>query len=101
MALQYEQLKQDLVTEFGLGVLAPQKQEELVLGMTEVLMKRIFVETMEKLGDAGIVEYEKFLEQKPDESQIETFLQEKIPGYNDVIVQLVKDFKAEMKGEKS
>lgn len=100
MALQYEQLKQDLVTEFGLNVLSQEKQDELVLGMTEVLMKRIFVETMEKLGDAGIVEYEKFLEQKPDEMQIEAFLQEKIPGYANLIGDVVKNFKAEMKGEK-
>ena len=100
MTLQYEQLKQQFIDEFGLGVLAPEKQDEIIASMTEAVMKRIFVETMEKLGEAGMDEYEKLIEQGPEQSQIEEFLKGKIPEYDSMVKQIVADFKTEMKGDK-
>lgn len=100
MALQYEQLKQELITEFSLSVLPPEKQDEVISQMTEVLMKRIFVDTMEKLGETGMDEYEKLLERKPEQAQIEEFLKGKIPDYERMVEKIVADFKVEMKGDK-
>ncbi len=100
MALQYEQLKQELIDEFGLGVLAPEKQEEMVGKMTEVLMKRIFVDTMEKLGESGMDEYEELISHNPEQTEIEEFLTDRIPDYSDMVEKIVADFKTEMKGDK-
>jgi hypothetical protein len=100
MALQYEQLKQEFIDEFGLGVLAPEKQDEIIASMMEAVMKRIFVDTMEKLGETGMDEYEKFLEQKPEQVQIEEFLKSKIANYDVMIDNIVTEFKGEMKGNK-
>lgn len=100
MAIQYEQLKQELIDEFGLSVLAPEKQDEMIAKMTEVLMKRIFVDTMEKLGEAGMDEYEKLIERKPEQSEVEAFLNDRIDGYSEMISGIIVNFKSEMKGEK-
>jgi hypothetical protein len=100
MALQYEQLRQELIDEFKLGVLASDKQDEIITQMTEVLMKRIFVDTMEKLGETGMDEYEKLIETKPEQSEIEAFLKGKIPDYDVMVEKIVADFKTEMKGNK-
>ncbi len=98
--IQYEQLKQQFIDEFGLGVLSPEKQDEIIASMTEAVMKRIFVDTMEKLGEAGMDEYEKLIEQNPEQSQIEEFLKGKIPEYDSMVEQIVADFKTKMKGDK-
>ena len=76
MALQYEQIKQEFITEFNLNVLDHEKQETMITQMIELLMKKILVETMEKLGDTGMDEYEQLLTKKPTQDEI--FLQERV-----------------------
>ncbi|MDD5083771.1 MAG: hypothetical protein PHT88_02420 [Candidatus Moranbacteria bacterium] len=100
MALQYEQLRQELIDEFDLGVLPMQKQDEILGNMTEVLMKRIFVDTMENLGETGMDEYEKLLEQKPEQTEIEAFIKSRIADYDAMVEKIVAEFKSEMKGDK-
>jgi hypothetical protein len=51
MTEQQAQIQKALIDELGLSELPQDKQEELLIKMTEVLLKRIFVETMEKLSD--------------------------------------------------
>lgn len=100
MALQYEQLKQELIDEFDLGNLAPEKQDEIISNMTEAVMKRVFVDTMEKLGETGMDEYERLLEKKPEQNEIEEFVKGKITDYDAMVEKIVTDFKIEMKGSK-
>lgn len=98
MILQYDQLRSELIKEFGLEVLTAEKQEEMLSKMMEALMKKIFVDTMERLGETGMDEYETFLAKEPDESEIEVFLNAKIPEYDVMVGKIVADFKKEMKG---
>ena len=42
-----------LIKDLGIDTLSEDKQNELIVKMTEVLLKRIFLETMEKLGEQG------------------------------------------------
>lgn len=100
MALQYEQIKREFIAEFNLGVLAPEKQDAMVDQMTELLMKKILVQTMEKLGDTGMDEYEQLLTTKPTQEEIEAFLKNKIPEYDEMVQASVADFKTEMKNDK-
>lgn len=95
--MQYDQIMAELTKELGLGSLPQEKQEELLVKMGELLMKRIFIETMERLGEDGAAEYEQLMEGNPEQSVLENFLNEKIPEYNEFIVKIVQDFKMEMK----
>ena len=86
-----------LVKDLGIDALSQDKQNELIIKMTEVLLKRIFLETMEKLGDDGREEYEKIAENKEvTPEQMEEFLKSRIAGYDQMIQKIIEDFKKEM-----
>lgn len=91
------QLQKELLEELGLTSLPPDKQEEILIKMTEVLLKRIFVETMEKLSEADREAYEKMVDEKIDPEKIGEFLKEKVVNYDEMVQKIIVDFKEEMK----
>ena len=89
----------NLMEELGLSNLPQAKQAQLVVKMTEAILKRIFLETMEKLDEKGREEYEKLLESGADSQKVEHFLSEKINDYDSMVQKVIDDFKEEMKKE--
>lgn len=96
MALDQEALKKELTEAFHLEGLPVSKQEELLAKIGEALLKRIFLETMEKMGDAYVKEYEALLDNDAKQEEIEAFFEKKIPGYNIFVRGVVTRFKEEM-----
>ncbi len=99
MAVDYQQELINLAEELGFGAVSDEKKMELIAQMGEVLIKRIMLETFDRLGDAGVDEYEKLMEGGADEVKLRAFLDEKIPGYDMVVEKIVANFKEEMKKE--
>ena len=95
------QIQKTLVEELGLADLPQDKQEQLIIKMTEVLLKRIFLETMEKMDDQGREEYEKLVNEGVTPEKMEEFLKSKIQNYEAMVQKVIEDFKAEMKGNLS
>jgi galactose-1-phosphate uridylyltransferase len=93
---QQSTIQKSLMDVLGLSNLPQEKQEELVMKMTEVLLKRIFIETMEKLKEGDQEEYAKMIEEKASPEDVEKFLKEKISDYDQVFEKIVADFKKEM-----
>jgi hypothetical protein len=85
-----------LIKDLGIDTLSQDKQSELIIKMTEVLLKRIFLETMEKLGEQGRDEYEKMSQGEVAPEQVETFFKEKINNYDGMVEKIVEEFKVEM-----
>ena len=48
---QQNQIQKNLIEELGLSDLSQEKKDQLIIKMTEVIIKRMFLETMEKLND--------------------------------------------------
>lgn len=96
MALEYNTLTEELVRELHLGELPQDKREALLASMGEALLKRIFLETMEKIGDAGATEYEALLDRGAKQEEVDVFLEKKIPGYDIFVRGIVTAFKEEM-----
>lgn len=94
------QIQKTLLDELGLADLPQDKKEQLVIKMTEVILKRIFLETMERLDDDGKDQYEKLVQGNATPDQMEEFLKSKIGDYDEVIQKIVDDFKKEMVSEK-
>ena len=92
---QTEALTQ-LIKDLGIDTLSQDKQNELIIKMTEVLLKRIFLETMDKLGENGREEYEKMTEGDIIPEQVEAFFKEKIQNYDEMVQGIIGDFKGEM-----
>ena len=97
LTTQQLKVQQELVEELGLSSLPQDKQEELLIKMTEVLLKRIFVETMEKLSDTDRETYEKMVDENTDPEKIGAFLKEKVYDYDGMVEKIILDFKEEMK----
>lgn len=90
------QALQKLIKDLGIDTLPQDKQNELVIKMTEVLLKRIFLETMEKLGEKGREEYEKMTEGEVIPEQVEAFFKERIHNYDEMVQNVIMEFKEEM-----
>ena len=75
MALDQEVLKKELISAFHLEGIPADKQEALLSKIGEALLKRIFLETMEKIGEAGATEYEALLDKEAKQEEIEEFLE--------------------------
>lgn len=86
-----------LIEELGLSELPIERQVELLTKMTEALLKRIFVETLEELSDADKEIYSQMIDEKASPEEMENFLREKIPDYENFTKKVVDDFMAEMK----
>jgi hypothetical protein len=89
-------IQKTLIDELGLTDLSQEKQEELLAKMTEVVLKRIFVETMDKLTERDQEAYADLIEKNANPEEVEKFLTEKISGYNEMVKKVVDDFKEEM-----
>lgn len=96
MALDQEALKKELIEAFHLEDVPLDKQEELLAKIGESLLKRIFLDTMEKLGDANMKEYEEMLDREAKQEELEAFFENKIPGYNIFVRGVVTKFKEEL-----
>ncbi|GBE16801.1 hypothetical protein BMS3Abin15_00625 [bacterium BMS3Abin15] len=92
-----DKLQEQLVKELGLDNLPEDRQQELLIKTTEVLLKRIFLETMEKLSDHGRSEYEKMIKKGAEPQQLEEFLKSNIQNYENMVQGVIDDFKEEMK----
>jgi hypothetical protein len=91
------QVQKTILDELGLTDLPQEKKEALLIKMTEVILKRIFVETMEKLVPEAQEEYAKLIEANATPEEVENFLAEKIPNYDELIKKTVDEFVEEMK----
>ncbi|HOW60446.1 MAG TPA: hypothetical protein P5548_02110 [Candidatus Moranbacteria bacterium] len=85
-----------LIKDLGINTLSKNKQDELLIKMTEVLLKRIFLETMEKLGEQGRERYEKIIEGEVTPEQMEEFFMDNIKDYDKMVERVIEEFKNEM-----
>jgi hypothetical protein len=90
-------VQQTIIDELGLSELPQEKQEQLLIKMTEVVLNRIFNETMERLTDQDQAAYEQMLDKNATAEEMEAFLREKITDYDQMVIKIIDDFKGEMK----
>lgn len=96
MALDQAQLREELIKAFHLEQIPEDKRDELLEKMGEALLKRVFLATMDKIGEEGIKEYEALLDREAKQDEIEAFFESKIPGYDVFVREVATEFKEEM-----
>lgn len=89
-------IQQNIIQELGLQDLPEATQIKLLTQMTESVLKRIIIEVLEKLSEKEREEFEK-LQEKGNVKEMDKFLKEKIPNYEEMVQDIVEDFKNEMK----
>lgn len=96
--MDQNKIQKMLLDELGLSEISQDKKEQLLIKMTEVLLKRIFLETMEKLDEQAREEYQKLVEGgNSTPEQMEEFLKSRIGDYEGLVQKVVDEFKEEMK----
>lgn len=91
-------LQQSIIEELGLENMPKEKQEEILVKMTEVLLKKIYLETFEKLGEADREELAKMLDtEEAQPEKVEEYLRTKIEDYDGFVKNVVEEFTKEMK----
>lgn len=96
MAIDQTQLREELIKAFHLEQVPEDKRDELLEKMGEALLKRVFLATLEKIGDEGVKEYEALLDRSAKQEEIEAFFENKIPGYDVFVRDVATEFKEEM-----
>ena len=91
-----QKISETLLDELGLTNLPQDKKDQLLIKMTEAILKRIFVETLEKLNEKDRETYEKMLDDGKEPEVVEAFLREKISNYDQMLDKVIADFKEMM-----
>jgi hypothetical protein len=95
-ALQ-SQMQKKLIDDLGIANLPEEKQNEIIIKSTEVLLKRIFLETMEHLDGEAVDEYDKMVENGASTEQLDEFFKSKINNYEAMVQKVIDNFREEMK----
>ncbi|HFC36100.1 MAG TPA: hypothetical protein ENJ49_00280 [Candidatus Moranbacteria bacterium] len=82
-----------IIAELGLDKLPKDRQDDILAKIGELILKKIFVETIDKLSDADRREFEKMLERGESAENIESFLEEKIDNYAKIVEDIVVEIK--------
>ena len=80
MTAQNTILQQTIVDELGLSDLPEEKKAKILVDLLELVLKRLYMETMDKLTQEDQQELMKMLEEKAGSDKVEVFLREKISG---------------------
>lgn len=92
-----EEIRTQLAAEFGISSLSPEKQDEALEMALGTLFKVIYTESMAKIGEKGMAEYEALMEKSPSDEEVTGFFQSHIPEYDSFIAGIVKEFKETVK----
>ena len=88
--------RQNFIEELGLKGLPEEKQTGLFTTMTESILKRITIRVLEQLSKKEKKEFDQVRE-TADPDKINEFLREKIDNYDQMLQEVISEFKEEMK----
>lgn len=94
--LDYQKILANVAGELGISQLPEEQQTELMANVAEALMKRIYFETLDKLSDADVDEYEQLIETNAAPREMADFLESRIKNYSEFVLTVVEVFKKEM-----
>ncbi|OGI21296.1 MAG: hypothetical protein A2808_01370 [Candidatus Moranbacteria bacterium RIFCSPHIGHO2_01_FULL_55_24] len=97
MTPDLQALKKQFAEEFQLEQVPEERRDALLEQMGEAFIKRLFLATMEKIGESGVTEYEGLLDRGASAEEIEAFFEKSIPGYNVFVREVAQEFTEEMK----
>ena len=92
-----DKTKEDIMQYLGLNNLSKEKQDEILAKIGEIILKKIFIETVDRLSVNDRETFEKMLKDGSDADSIEKFLNTKIENYDMIIGKIVDDLKEDIK----
>lgn len=90
------ELLSGLIEDLRIKDLDEAKQNEMMIKMTGVLLRRIFVEAMDRIGSDGRLAYEKMSEGDLEPGQVEAFFKDRIHDYDEMVEKIIEEFRNEI-----
>lgn len=97
MTTQKTIMQETIVEELGLGDMPEEQKAKVLVDLLELVLKRLYMETMDKLTQEDQQELMKMLDEKGEPDKVETFLRSKIGDYDEFVKKVVSDLKDELK----
>lgn len=87
----------ELVDDMGILDFPENEKIQLLEKVGELVLKRIFVEAMEKIGEDGRRDYQDLIEKKAGAEDIRNFFNEKIKNFDTFADDVIDEIRDEMK----
>jgi hypothetical protein len=89
-------LHKDLIKYLGIDKLPEDEQERILLNIGKIIFQLVMIRVLEELNENDKGEFEKILNEKPnDEEAILNFLKSKIPNLDEIVNEEIAKFKEE------
>jgi len=92
-----DETKDDIMKELGFDKLSQDKQDDILAKIGEIILKKIFIETVDKLNDEDTDKFKEMLKGGESAEGIESFLSTKIKNYDTIIGKIVAEVKKDIK----
>ncbi|MFZ2154079.1 MAG: hypothetical protein WAV16_02495 [Candidatus Moraniibacteriota bacterium] len=92
-----ESTKNDIMRELGFDKLPEDKQDDILAKIGEIILKKIFIETIDRLDDDDGKKLKEMLKNGDNPEEIEEFLRARIEKYDMIIERIVENVKTELK----
>lgn len=86
----------DILQYLGLQKLSQDKQDEVLAKIGEIILKKIFIKTVDMLDEIDRMRFEKMLKEGTNATDVENFLKTKIEDYPALIQKIVEDVKNQL-----
>jgi hypothetical protein len=90
-------MQETIVEELGLGDMPEEQKAKVLVDLLELVLKRLYMETMDKLTQEDQQALMKMLEEKAEPDKVEAYLRGKISDYDEFVKKVVSDLKDELK----
>ncbi len=89
------ELRKAIVKELGLEALSPADQDSAIERIGAVVFQKVLMRAFEQLSDADRLELEKAVSDPSKPEVLFTFLQAKVPNFDQLIKEELANFKAD------
>jgi len=92
-----DKIKVEIMKDLGFDKLSEDKQDEILAKIGEIILKKMFIETVDRLGPEDAEKFKDMLKNGESVESIEEFLGAKIPDYDMIIGKIVEEVKEDIK----
>lgn len=89
-------MTKSLIKELNLEGLPEDEQNKILEKIGEIVLKEMFVKTVDSLDEDGRKHFEKMLKEKSTPEEIEEFLKLKISNYEEILQDIMNNLKDDL-----
>lgn len=89
-----DEVKNIIVREFGLGAASPEMQDEMIAEIGGLIFQGALMRGMERVDEKDLDKFEQMFAQNKEPNEVFAFLNEHIQGFEELVAEEARNFKA-------